>query len=95
MKVNEDIFKKWLMRKGLKDTTSSDVISRCKRVERTFGISLDKELSTIGKTETLINKLKKESSRYLRPSTNKIFAVGVLCSAVKHYREYLISRKGK
>ncbi len=79
----------WLInKKEFQKKSARDVISRCKRVERIFDISLDTTLKSQADVNELIDRLRAESSSYLAPEVKKVYAVSVLRRAVKLYAEY-------
>ena len=86
----EKEFLYWLKeRKRLKKKSAGDVISRCKRIERTFEIELDSTLKNQKGYNTLYKKLMDKSDLYLKKGSNKATAVAVLRRAAKHYFEFL------
>ena len=79
----------WLIdTKGFQKKSARDIVSRCKRVEKIFSISLDVTLQSKADIDGLIDRLGTESSSYLAPEVKKVYAVSVLRRAVKLYAEY-------
>lgn len=85
----EEGFKTWVIRKkklGVK--SARDVVSRCKRVERVFGISLHSAIRNSNDANQMVKQLTREQSKFFSPSTNKVYALAVLARAVRLYGEF-------
>ena len=88
----KDNFREWLIcNKAYKPRPARDMLSRCKRVERIFNISLDKSIETQKNLEELLHRLKNDADSYLRVGANHTTSVGILRTAVRLYHEYLNS----
>jgi hypothetical protein len=84
-------FQNWLENsKELAPKSARDVLSRCRRIERTFEISLAETIKTKEDANLLCERLGKESSSLFAPTTNKVYATAVLRRAVNLYSEYQI-----
>ena len=88
----KDNFREWLIRnKAYSPRPARDMLSRCKRVERIFDISLDKSIKTEKNLDELLYKLKNDADSYLKTGANHTTSVGILRTAVRLYHEYLNS----
>ena len=88
----KDNFREWLIRKkAYSPRPARDMLSRCKRVERIFNISLDKSIKTEKNLDELLHRLKNDADSYLKAGVNRITSVGILRTAVRLYHEYLNS----
>lgn len=84
-------FREWLIiNQGMKRKSAGDVISRCRRIEKILGLSIEDKIQTSDGLDEILFRLDDESSNYLSPDTNKIFAVGVLKRAAKLYQAYIL-----
>jgi hypothetical protein len=82
-------FQRWLVsEKGLGEKSARDVLSRCRRIERTFAVSLDTIVQSRKAVEELSERLSSESGSYLKPSTNPAYGVPVVRRAMMLYAEY-------
>lgn len=86
--------KNWLIsEKNFGKKSAGDVVSRCRRIERILEISLDISVDTPEGLDHIATRLKGESSTYLKPHVNKVYAVAVLRRAATLYSEYLALQK--
>lgn len=82
-------FKNWLVEtKGFGKKSAGDVLSRCRRIEKTFGVSLDKIIHLESEVRNLHQRLQEESGSYLKPDTNPVYGVSVVRRALSLYTEY-------
>ncbi len=87
--MNED-FKKWLRReKCLQERSAGSVLSRCRRVERLLGITLDSIVHRPEAVDDVKEWLRREAPSYLQPDA--IYwssSIASLRQAVTLYVEY-------
>ena len=84
----------WLKaKKRLQHKSARDVISRCRRVEREFGISLVQTIKTQGDVDKLIERLDKESASLFASGTKTVFAAGVIRRALRLFGEFVESNQ--
>ncbi|MBI5182434.1 MAG: hypothetical protein HZA06_05945 [Nitrospirae bacterium] len=92
--MNKNGFIEWLIEfKHMGSKSARDVVSRCGRVEKIFGISFQDSLVNLEDVELVLRRLELESGSYLHASTKSIYAVAVLKRAVRLYYEYYKSSK--
>lgn len=92
--MDETGLKNWLIsEKNFGKKSAGDVVSRCRRIERILEISLDTSANTPEDLHHVATRLKEESSTYLKPDVNKVYAVAVLRRAATLYSEYLALQK--
>lgn len=92
--MDETGLKNWLvLEKNFGKKSAGDVVSRCRRIERILEVSLDTLVNTPKGLQHVTDWLKKESSIYLKPDVNKVYAVAVLRRAATLYSEYLAIQK--
>ena len=88
----KDSFREWLIsKKAYSHRPARDMLSRCKRVERIFSISLDETIKTEKSLDERLHRLKNDADSYLKVGANHITSVGILRTAVRLYHEYLNS----
>jgi len=89
MTIVEPAYRKWLLqKKKMSKRSAGDVISRCRRIERVLSVSLSREINKINGLDLLKVKLKKKSTKFLSPKTNKVYALAVLNRAAALFFEY-------
>jgi hypothetical protein len=84
----KDFFRWLTTKKGLRRESAYDVMSRCRRVERTLSISLREIVQSQDALYSLILRIDNEPHAFLKPGSNVQFGVGVLKHAVTCYAEY-------
>ena len=89
MEKKYENFVAWLGKNGLKKRAARDVVYRCKRIERIFEVRLEKVLTTSKKEKALELRLLERSPCISKSSSRKIVAIGMLYTAIRHFREYL------
>ena len=84
-------FSKWLKKeKEYSVKSTSDALSRCRRIERTFAVSLDKTLSSESGLERRRERVSNEAERLVGKDKNKLYtARGAHRLALKRYFEFL------
>lgn len=79
----------WLINvKGFQKKSARDVVSRCRRIENIFNISLTSNVKSKEDVDQLLQRLTQESSTFLAPHVKKIYAVTVLRRSLTLYAEY-------
>lgn len=82
-------FTEWLRNvHDMKRKSSNDVVSRCRRIEKIFNIDLDDYVYDSKKVARLTERLRTEYHTYLKPETNRHYAVTVIIRALNLYTEY-------
>lgn len=88
----KDNFREWLIcKKAYSPRPARDMLSRCKRVERIFDISLAKSIKTEKDLDELLHRLKNDAHSYLKAGASHTTSVSILRTAVRLYHEYLNS----
>ena len=89
--MKEADFSKWLKKeREYSHKSTSDALSRCRRIERIFGVSLDKKLSSESGFEGLRDRVSNESELLVGNGKRKLYtARGVHRLALKLYFEFL------
>lgn len=88
--MRDEPFNEWLAsERGYSDRAARDVVSRCRRIEKILGTSLDRSVRSATGRDTILERLRADADQYLRPGSNKTTAVGILLSAVRLYHDFL------
>lgn len=86
-------FRQWLITtKSMGNKSARDVVSRCRRIEKTFGTQLVEVVQSEKEMSNLTTRLKQEASSYLKPGTNPIYGVAVVRRAARLYEEYHLQK---
>lgn len=86
-------FREWVMEtRGYSLRASGDAVSRCKRVERLLRVNLDTALRSAAGYERLQERVASETEFHLKPGASRRTSVGVLRSAIKLYRAFLVGQ---
>lgn len=86
-------FVDWLKTQGLSSRAASDYASRCKRVERIFQISLNKELINVDKFTSLMVDIQKYAKETANTRNAAYNISGTLRLAVRKFALYLLGNK--
>lgn len=81
-------FRTWLKDNSFNSKLSTDIISRCIRIERNLNIDLIKETSTIDSFSNLLYQISKYSESLFTEKTKVNNLRGVLYNAVKVFARY-------
>lgn len=85
----EDDFREWLIKETkYSGRSTSDVISRCKRVEKILNVNLAHTLRSEKEFHIISKALWDKSDSYLRPGANKTGSVKILVAALRIYRKF-------
>jgi hypothetical protein len=87
--MDDQGFENWLRtEKRLGAKTCKDVVSRCKRVERALGISLDRTLTSPGRCAKVCDRLNEEVRSFVRAGAQPKHATTALRHATRLYAAY-------
>jgi hypothetical protein len=87
-------FRLWLENKrSIKGRYLSDIMSRCRRIERLLDMSLDSAVASEQKLNRAISYLGHNSKTYLRRGADSK-SVSMLRVAVRYYAEFINFKRG-
>jgi DNA mismatch endonuclease (patch repair protein) len=91
-KMNDKPFYEWLITKAnYSRKSAADMVSRCKRVQKMYGMELNKILNTSDGFIALHDKIKADSDKLIKPGSTYNATISPLLVATRKYHKFLLS----